>query len=98
WLAGRGWPAPMIRAGPPPLGHGLAVVEEYVDRGTWCDAREPAIRRALATSAHGGIEAPPPRAGSSMLPSQPRTSPPAGALWPPPHSRLFYFEATRAGA
>jgi Phosphotransferase enzyme family len=98
WLADRGLLAPMVLAGPSPLGHGLAVVEEYVDRGTWCDAREPAIRRALATSLHVVIEALRPRAGSSMLPSQLLTSPPAGALWPPPHSRLFDFEATRAGA
>ena len=33
-----------------------------------------------------------------MLPSQLLTSPPADALWPTPHSRLFDFEATRAGA
>jgi hypothetical protein len=86
-----------VLAGPSPLGRGLAIAERYVDRGVARDAHEAAIRRALATSLHALVEALEPFIATSVLPLQ-LSSPPAGEIWPTPHSRLFDFEATRAGA
>lgn len=97
-LAARGLLAPEVLAGPSVLGSGLAVVESYVDRGGLPDAHEPEVRRALATALHSVIEALQPFTGASMLPSQLMTAQSLGALWPAPHSRLFDFDATRAGA
>ncbi len=97
-LAARGLFAPAVLAGPAALGRGLAVVEAYRDPGAARDARDPVVRRALATSLRAVIDALEPFAGSSMLPSQLLSTPPRATPWPTPHSRLFDFEATRQGA
>jgi len=97
-LAGRGLFAPTVLAGPAPLGRGLAVVEEYIDRGAVADAHRPEIRRALAGTLRAVVEALEPFVATSTLPSQGPWAPLIDGLWPTPHSRLFDFEATRAGA
>jgi hypothetical protein len=97
-LASRGGWAPPVLAGPSPLGRGLAIAEAYVDRGAPPDAHQPEIRRALATSLRALVEELEPFVGASVLPAQLLCSLPPGELWPTPHSRLFDFEATRAGA
>jgi hypothetical protein len=96
-VASRTGLAPAVLAGPARLGRGWGVVEAYVDRGVGCDAHDPQVRRALAESLHGIVDLLEPFAAVSGLPSQ-LTSVPEGALWPTPHSRLFDFDATRAGA
>ena len=97
-LAARGDVAPAVLAGPSPLGRGLAVAETYVDRGTVRDAHETEVRQALATSLHAVVQALAPFVATSVLPSQWLSALGAERLWPTPHSRLFDFEATRAGA
>jgi hypothetical protein len=56
-----------------------------------------AIRRALATSLHAVVEHLSAAESSSTLPPSLFTSAPS-ELWPPPHSKLFDFDATRRGA
>jgi hypothetical protein len=97
-LAAHGGLAPRVVAGPAPLGRGLALAEELVERGTAPDAHQPAMRRALAVSFHAVIGALDPFVAASSLPSQLLPASSASRLWPTPHSRLFDFEATRAGA
>src|SRR5262249_52402750 len=80
-----------------PLGRGLAVAEAYVDRGRPADGHEPGILGALAASLHAIVTALEPFVAASTLPS-PLLPSPAAALWPTPHSRLFPFQATSAGA
>jgi hypothetical protein len=74
------------------------VAETYVDRGIVGDAHDAEIRGALATALHAVIQALEPFVAGSGLPSQLSAALRAERLWPTPHSRLFDFEATRAGA
>jgi hypothetical protein len=96
-LASNGGLAPAILTDPSSLGRGLAIVETYVEQGIARDGHEGAIRGALATSLHAVVGALEPFVATSGLPSS-LLSLPAGTLWPTPHSRLFDFETTRAGA
>ena len=84
---------------PRPLAHGLATVEEFMDEGVYHEAYDPAIRRSLAEMLARLIQ----------LTNSPATIPglqPAaldlrllpGVTWGKPHSKLFDFEATAAGA
>jgi hypothetical protein len=96
-LALEGFPAPRVLAGPVPLGAGHATIEELVEPGPPSDATHPDIRAALATGLADLIEscsrfADQPDLASGQFPRDP------GALYPPPHSPLFDFEATAAGA
>ena len=90
--------APDVLCMPTPLGSGLATVEEYVDRGSIRNGHDPAVRRALAHSLHLIVERLAASAATSALPSSLLTSTPANGLWPRPHSKLFDFDATHAGA
>jgi hypothetical protein len=98
YLASRGLFAPRILAGSAPLGRGLAVVEEYIDRGIPPNAHEPDVRRALATTLRAVVEALEPFVEATMLPPGGPNPPLVDDLWPKPHSRLFDFTATRMGA
>ena len=84
---------------PRPLAYGIAIVEEFDDEGEYHQASDPAIRRSMAemlarliklTSKLAYMPALQPEAPDSRL--QP------GSIWPKPHSELFDFEATAAGA
>ena len=95
-LGGVGSPA--VLAGPVPIGHGHAVIEELVERGAWAEPRAPAVRRLLARGLHAVVEACRPVAAASTLEPMLLGTPPPDRLWPVPHSKLFDFEATAAGA
>lgn len=90
--------APAVLAGPFPFGNGFAVFEQYVDAGVWADPHEPSTRRELARSLYSMIAALLPVAADCTLPGHLLPSPVAGPLWPTPHSKLFDFTATAAGA
>ncbi len=95
-LASRGLYATTVCAGPAPIGRGLAIVEALVEGGVARDAHEPAVRRALARSLHAIVAACRPLVGASSL--EPTFVAAPDALWPTPHSKLFDFAATAAGA
>jgi hypothetical protein len=87
-LAGAGFPAPR------PLRRvGLVTVDEWLDDGSFRDAHEPAVRRAMA---HELVRFHRLAATTGVRPR--RTFLPDGALWPKPHNALFDFDATTAGA
>lgn len=97
-LTERGFPCPPILLGPTLLGNGFAVVEELVDEGEFKDAHDPAIRRTMAallarlirlTQELGDVPGLESHGVQRRLP---------GDLWPIPHSAIFNFEATAAGA
>jgi hypothetical protein len=90
--------APLPLAGPRPFANGFATVEEYDAGGTTADAHDPAARRAIAIALHEVVELLTPFAADAEVPEHLLFSLPHDALWPRPHSRLFDFEATRAGA
>lgn len=95
-LASRGLWATTVCSGPAPIGRGLAIVEALVEGGDARDGHEPAVRAALARSLAQMVTACRPLVATSTLTPQLVTAP--GALWPTPHSKLFDFEATAAGA
>jgi len=97
-LAAAAGLAPRPLAGPLPFARGFATIEEHDARGTAADARDPAVRRAIAIALHDVVELLAPLADEPHVPEHLLFSLPAEALWPRPHSRLFDFEATRAGA
>jgi len=97
-LAQQGCFAPAVWAGPAPLAGGHVVVERYVQQGTPRDGHEPAVRRGLARSLHALSAALEPFVAESALPAHALAELPADRLWPPPHSKIFDFEATRAVA
>jgi phosphotransferase family enzyme len=88
-LADAGFPAPR------PLRRvGSATVDAWLDDGSFRDAHEPAVRRAMARELvrfHRLATATGLRPRRAFLR-------PEGALWPKPHNALFDFEATAAGA
>jgi hypothetical protein len=98
YLGARGLFATPVLCGPAPLGHGQAIVEAFVDAGASADAHDPPVRRALVRSLFQIVSACRPLVGQAALPAHLFSTAPAGELWPRPHSRLFDFAATAAGA
>lgn len=90
--------APDVLAGPSPLGNGLAVVENFVDRGSPRDAHDPLIRARLAHGLNTSIRSLESFSPSVELRPHALASVPSNALWPTPHSKLFDFESTQRGA
>jgi hypothetical protein len=97
-LADHGFPAPRPLVGPRPLGTGVAIVEELLDRGARSDAHEPPIRRAIATGLARIVELARPLVTLAGLPANALVSPARAALWPQPHDPRFDFSATATGA
>jgi hypothetical protein len=85
-------------AGPEDSGVAHAVIEALVERGVWAEPHEPAVRRVLAHGLYAIVEACRPVVEGSSLAPMLLGVPPTGRLWPVPHSKLFDFEATAAGA
>lgn len=85
-------------AGPLRYANGFATIEEHDTRGSAADAREPGVRRAIASSLNDGVRLLAPLAAGSRLPPHLLGVRAGDALWPRPHSRLFDFDATRRGA
>ena len=96
-VSAQGFPAPRPLAEPGPLPPGLATAEEWVDDGAPADAHRPEIRRALAAALARLIELGEPFRGEAALAEG--FSILRGARLPPaPHSPIFDFDATSAGA
>ncbi len=97
-LAASGFPCPRPVLEPTPLGSWYATAEELRSEGEWADAHDPSVRRAMAETlarlidvGRGFVDLPGLRPGLlSRIPE--------GQLWPEPHSAIFDFEATAAGA
>jgi hypothetical protein len=90
--------APAVLAGPSSLGQGWGVIEAYADRGVTCDAHVPEVRRALAKSLYIISKVLEPFVDACTLSPHLLTSSSEEALWPTPHSQLFNFDITSAGA
>jgi len=97
-LAAAGFPAPRPLLAPSPLGLGHATVEELRVEGAWADAHDPSVRCAMAETlaqlvqlGRGFVDLKGLRPGLlSRIPD--------GQIWPEPHSAIFDFEASAAGA
>jgi phosphotransferase family enzyme len=96
-LASRGLFATTVCSGPAPIGRGLGIVEALVEGGEARDGHDAAVRAALAGSLAQIVAACRPLVAASTLKPQLLGAAP-DALWPTPHSKLFDFEATAAGA
>jgi len=99
YLLAHGYPCTKPLLDPRPLANGLATTEELVDEGVYRQASDPAIRRSMAEMLAWLIQL------TGMPEAIPGVQPaifdrrlPAGVIWPTPHSKLFDFEATAAGA
>jgi hypothetical protein len=97
-LSARRCLAPDVLAGPAPYARGHVIIEEYVQRGHTRDGHEPVVRRGLASSLHAVSAALERFVAESSLPAHLLAQLAPDVLWPRPHSKLFDFEATRAGA
>lgn len=97
-LSNRGFPCPRPVLDPRPLGLGHGTVEELRADGDWADAHDPAVRRKLAELLAVLIEL-----GRDVV-DLPGLRPgllsriDEGQIWPRPHSAIFDFDATAAGA
>jgi len=94
-LRAAGFPVPEPLSDPEPCGPGLGLAQTWEEPGRFADSHLPEVRRAQAgalaelhrlTQGWPGLGA----LGTKSLPE--------GRLWPAPHSPLFDFEATNAGA
>lgn len=99
YLLAHGYPCTKPLLDPKPLAFGLATTEELVDEGEYRQADDPAVRRSMAEMLAWLIrlgEKPETLPGMQLALFDRRL--PAGVIWPTPHSKLFDFEATAAGA
>ena len=95
WLAKQKYPCPRPILGPLPLGKGLATAEEFLQRGQYGNGFDPVWRKLVAS-------------GFAELMDRLRSFPGdptclkhfqrGAALYPQPHSKIFDFEKTAAGA
>jgi Phosphotransferase enzyme family len=97
-LAAQGFPAPEPLAGPARLGRSLGTVETLLEAGAVPDACQPTVRAAVAASLHrffvltrGCVDDP-------GLPRRVVPPPDPASVFPRPHSPVFDFAATTAGA
>ncbi|HEV2656160.1 MAG TPA: hypothetical protein VGT82_14435 [Ktedonobacteraceae bacterium] len=99
YLADAGYPCPHPLLGPRPCGQGLAMVEDLIDEGVYHDAHDAVYRRSLAEMLAWLIRLTRhPETIPGLNPSVLDLRLPSGVLWPTPHSNIFDFEATWAGA
>ena len=97
FLAAAAFPCPRPLAPPVPFGQGYAIAEELVDEGAQPDARRPEVRRVLAATLAELVRLTEPFRGETAL-RRGFSIVAGGVLWAKPHSPLFDFEATTAGA
>lgn len=97
-LAESGFPAPRPLLGPTPLADGIATAEALLDDGERGNAREPAVRRAIAATLARLIDLCRAETGLRELGPTLLTLPLEGGVWPTPHDRRFDFDATASGA
>jgi len=99
YLVDHGYPCTKPLLNPRPLAYGTATVEEFVDEGVYHQAHDPAIRRSMAEMLAWLIKLTwIPETIPGLQPTALDLRLPTGVLWPTPHSKLFDFEATAAGA
>jgi Ser/Thr protein kinase RdoA (MazF antagonist) len=97
-VAAAGIAAPLPRAGPAPIRDGgpLATAESVLPDPGFTDGRAPGAAQTAATALATAT-----RATAALrldiVGAHPQRTPP-GRLWPIPHSPIFDFEATAAGA
>lgn len=95
----NGYPCTTPLLGPKPLAYGTAIVEELVDEGMYHEAHDPTIRRSMAQMLAWLIQlTQTPETISGLRPAALDIHLPEGVIWPTPHSKLFDFKATAAGA
>ena len=95
WLSDRGYPCPKPILGPTSLAKGLATVDEFLDRGQQGNGFEPECRKLIASGLAELIKVLRSFKGEvSCLKYFQRSE----SLYPQPHSKLFDFEKTAAGA
>lgn len=94
-LGDAGLPLPRPLVGPTPIGHGYAWVEEMME-GVRLGAEVPGVTTLLATLVADLARASD-AVGDLALPRMFLFAEP-DRLWPKPHSPIFDFEATTAGA
>jgi hypothetical protein len=98
-LAEHGFPCPTPLLEPTPLGRGTATAEAYMAEGDYRDAHDPVVRRALARALARQIELTRTFVNTEgMRDRQAGEAKPSDRLWGKPHSALFDFDATAAGA
>lgn len=99
YLLTYGYPCTKSLLDPYPLAYGLATTEELVDEGEYRQADNPAIRRSMAEMLAWLIQlGRTPETIPAVQPALFDRRLPADIIWPTPHSKLFDFEATAAGA
>lgn len=95
WLSDHGYPCPKVLLGPTPLSRGLASVEEFLDYGERGNGFDPHCRKIIAAGFAELLDHLCSFPGdASCLKHFWRGDP----LYSQPHSKLFDFEKTAAGA
>jgi hypothetical protein len=97
-LAGAGFPCPLPLAPPLRVGTAVATFERLLEAGEPGDAHDPTVRGAVAASLAELVGLARGFAAVDALRPAWFTAIPAERLWPRPHSPLFDFDATAAGA
>jgi hypothetical protein len=102
-LTSTGFPCPRPLLGPTPFAQrrgAHATVESYLAEGDYRNPHEPPVRRAMVSLLARQVELARPFAHDAGFDSMRRSRRrlPADCLWPSPHSPLFDFEGTAAGA
>lgn len=92
-LARRGFPAPALRSGLERMGEAWAVLMDFDRSGEPTDVRKPGVTEAMGAGLARLVTAAASLPEASGLPRHELPE-----LWPRPHSVLFDFEATTAGA
>jgi hypothetical protein len=93
-----GFPCPRPIVAPTPLGRGHGTVSEHRDGGGHRDAHDPAVRRVMAELLARLVRDATAAATPADVAALGRPLLLPDELWPVPHSALFDFAATAAGA
>ncbi len=97
-LADAGFPCPRPVGDPIRRGDVWVTIEELNERGARRDAHEPAIRAALAVGLAEMVRMARPLVAGTPLGGAWFTGVAGERVWPRPHSPLFDFDRTTAGA
>jgi hypothetical protein len=97
-LAANGFPCPRPELGAIALEHGIAIVEELLERGARADAHDPIIRQEMAFTLARQVDLARPFVSVDGLRPSLLASPEPDQLWPEPHEARFDFAASAAGA
>jgi hypothetical protein len=99
-LGSQGFPCPQPLLAPTPFARGFATAETLLDQGDYQDAHQPWVRRAITAALAEQVRLAAPLASHPGFRASHYAS--AGTdpdrLFPKPHSAMFDFEATSAGA